>query len=201
MSNPDILSVKITGDEAGLKAALENGIQDLNRFSTQTDNVLKKIEHNTGGSMLFFQKLTVVAHGVVAVIRSISGLFGSFMQQAQSIEQMSHRLGIARSELEMFKYAAEQSGFSVETVADAMKKFSTTLGAANLGNEGARDKLFSVGIDSKSFDGKSISEQFDMLADHIAAIPDSTERVHVEIELFGESGFRLLPMLEKEVGR
>ena len=199
MSNPDILSVKITGDEAGLKAALENGIQDIKQFSTQTDKVLQKIETNTGGWLLIAQRVTIAFHGFVKTAKFFSGIVSSFMQQAQSIDQMSQRLGIARNEFEMLKYAAEQSGMGIELVADAMKSFSNTLGAANLGDEGAKEKLFNIGIDSKIFDGKDMSEQFDMLANHIASIEDPTERARVAMELFGESGFQLLPMLEKGV--
>lgn len=197
MSDTKIVSVKITGDESGLKAALDDSVNELKTFSDQTDSVLQKIEKNTGGLMLKFQKITIVAHGAIKVIKLVSGAFSSFMQDAQNIDQMSRRLGVARNELEMLKYVAEQSGLSFESVAEAMKNYSNTLGAANLGDEGAKEKLFNVGIDSQVFDGKDMAEQFDMLADHIAAIEDPTERARVAMELFGESGFQLLPMLEK----
>ena len=199
MSDTNIVSVKITGDESGLKAALDDSVNELKTFSDQTDSVLQKIQKNTGGWLLYFQKTTVIAHGIVKILKFVAGTYSSFMQQGQEIDQMSQRLGIARNEFEMLKYAAEQSGMSIELVADAMKSFSNTLGAANLGDEGAKDKLFSVGIDSQDFNGKGMSEQFDMLADHIAAIEDPTERARVAMELFGESGFQLLPMLEKGV--
>ena len=197
MNDTGVLSVKITGDETGLKAALERGIQDLNKFSSQADGVLQKIQKNTGSWLLIAQQTTIILHGVVRVFKLAGSAFSSYIQQSQAIDQMSKRLGIARDELQMLKYAAEQSGLSIESVSDAMKNFSNTLGAANLGDEAAKEKLLSVGIDAKIFDGKDMSEQFDMLANHIASIEDPTERARIALELFGESGFQLLPMLEK----
>lgn len=82
MSGTNVISVKITGDESGLKAALDSGVQELNKFSNQTDEVLKKIETNTGGKLLFLQKVTVAMHGIGKAYSMINGAFSSFIKDA-----------------------------------------------------------------------------------------------------------------------
>lgn len=82
MSGTNVISVKITGDESGLKAALDSGVQELNKFSNQTDEVLKKIETNTGGKLLFLQKVTVAMHGISKAFSTINGAFSSFIKDA-----------------------------------------------------------------------------------------------------------------------
>lgn len=186
MSDPNIVSVKIIGDESSLKEALDKGIHELNRFSRRSNRVLRQIEVNTGGLLLKLQRLTVALHGVAAGLKWGSSLFRSFIQQAESIDQLSKSLGLSIEEFGKLKYVAEQSGTSMEVLTEAMKALNNDNG-----------KLFNIGIDPESFSSKGMLEQLDMLAERIIAIQDPTERAQVAFELFGESGLQLLPMLER----
>ena len=181
MAEENSLKVKISGDNAELQKTLASSVKELEKFSAQTAQTLQKVEKNTGGTMLFLQKTTVVTHGAMKILGIFNNTVSAFVAQNDNIDKMSKRLGIAAGELEALKYAAEQSGMGIDTVTDAMKTFSNVLGAASLGDEGAKGKLANIGIDAADFEGLDASEQFSRLADHIASIEDPAMRARLPL--------------------
>lgn len=196
----NVLKVELKGDKKSLEDALNKASKEVKEYSRSTSAAIKTVEKNTGGMLIKGAALSAWTVGIKNAFQGIAGLiqstFGSFIEAADNIDKMSKRLKIGTEDLQLFKYAAEQSGSNIDEVTDAIKTFQQTLGAAQLGDSGSINKLKATGINPEDFIGKNGSEQFKMLADSIASVQDPAERTRVAIELFGESGYKLLPMLE-----
>lgn len=91
-----------------------------------------------------------------------------FMSAGSALADMSARTGVSASKLAELKFAAEQSGASIEDVETAIRTMQK----------------------------KGIKGTFDEVAAKIAAIQDPAKRTQAAIENWGKSGTRLLPMIE-----
>lgn len=85
-----------------------------------------------------------------------------------AIDDMSARTGVARESLAELKFAAEQSGASLDDVETALRFMAKS--------------------------GANVND-FDKLAAEIAAIADPSERAAKAMEAWGKSGTKLLPMI------
>lgn len=102
-----------------------------------------------------------------AVLAGITKSLTHFADVGGELNDMSLRTGVAGNKLAFFRYAAEQTGASIEDIEAAIKH------AAKHG--------FSP-------------ENFEQLALEIARIEDPTKRAARAMELFGKGGTKLLPM-------
>lgn len=132
MQNNDLI-VKIAADTSEMSAALAKAEKNLETFEHSFSSVFRGIN----GALSQF----VVSFSAFGQIKSIlqTGI-AQFAQFGASLELVSRQTGVASSRLSALKYAAEQSGSSLETAADAMKTFQEQLGAAQLGDAGAIGK-------------------------------------------------------------
>lgn len=94
----------------------------------------------------------------------------SFADAGSALHDLSLQTGLSVESLSELKFAAEQSGGSLEDVAIAIK---------NMQRQG--------------FD----ASKFDEIAASIAAIEDPTMRSQAALKIFGKSGTKLLPMLRE----
>lgn len=126
IENNNSLIVGIHGDISGLNAALDNGCAALTRFSQDADNVLqnmhnstndilKKIEKNTGGTLLFLQRITVAAHGVTKAFTAVKSIFSSFIKDAK--DATSEMTDVSREKA----FELEESVLALSNVAKSAK--------------------------------------------------------------------------------
>lgn len=187
------LIVKISGDTAELRRALSNADKSLKEFGETAQDISHYVNHWSVKLSAFGLAFNAVEKGWNILKAGIS----IFTEMGDSLKRISERTGVAVSSLSAMKYAAEQSGSSFETMVDSMKTFQEQLGAAQLGDQGAIDKLGNVGINVDTYSFLDAEEQFKTLAEHIASIPSKTQQARTAIELFGDAGYELLPMLQK----
>lgn len=190
--NENELIVVIAGDTSGLRAALTSADRELQQF-TQT---AQDVSNYVNGWSTRMAKWGLVINGFQNTWNILKTGVGIFTEMGTALQKVSAQTGIAVGKLSALKYAAEQTGANFDTAVDAMKTFQEQLGAAQLGDQGAIDKLGAVGIESIDYRGLGGFEQFQKLAEHIASIPDEAEQARTAIELFGDAGYQLLPMFQ-----
>lgn len=118
-----------------------------------------------------------------------------FSNYADSFDKMSQRVGVSSETLSELSYAATLSGTSIERVEDSFKGLSQKIVEA-VDKGGDADALFSsIGLSAKELAASSPEEQFYKVADAIAEIDDPTRRAAVAMQVFGDSGSELLPLL------
>ena len=141
------------------------------------------------------ERVLKVAEQIRNVSNSVLTAAIDFSNYADSFDKMSQRVGMSSETLSELSYAATLSGTSIERVEDSFKDLTQKIvEAVNKG--GDADALFSsIGLSAQDLAASSPEEQFYKVADAIAGIDDPTRRAAVAMQVFGESGRELLPLL------
>lgn len=108
-----------------------------------------------------------MAAGFAAVTAAAAASLNEFANVGSEINDVAARTGLAAQQLQHLKFAAEQSGASLEDVEKA------AIGLAK--------------------NGLKLSD-FERLGQQIAAIEDPSQRTAAALETFGKSGAKLIPM-------
>jgi TP901 family phage tail tape measure protein len=118
-----------------------------------------------------------------------------FADMGDEINKSSQRTGVAVEELSALKYAADQSGSSLDDLETSLKHLSKTVTAAGQGDKTALQTLLKLGVGYDELKGKLPDEQFKVVADRLSKVQDATTKAAFAQELFGKSGTQLLPLL------
>jgi hypothetical protein len=140
-----------------------------------------------------------VAGGIGLIVSGMSAAAASvwrFSEAAAGLQDMADRTGASTESLSQLRYAAEQSGSSLEDVERGMRKLSDVTTEAGKGNKAAAAALEQIGISADSISGKSVEEQFLMVAEGLSKIEDPAKRASAAMDVFGKGSTVLLPMME-----
>jgi len=119
----------------------------------------------------------------------------TFANLGSEIYDMSQRTGLSAESLTELKFAAEQSGSSLEGMEVGLRKLGIALTNAADGSQEAIDKFTNIGLAVTDFAGKSVSDSLDLVLGKLAEMPAGFERSSAAVELFGKTGTSILPML------
>jgi hypothetical protein len=118
-----------------------------------------------------------------AVITGIGAMAKSLIDAADSMNDLTQRIGIGVKNLATWQLAANQSGTSIEAVAKGVKSLSGNLLDHSIA-------LKAAGISATDANGAMIQ-----IADLFAAMPDGIEKTTLATKLFGKAGMEMIPML------
>lgn len=138
--------------------------------------------------------LTLGAVGA-AIVAPIGAATRVFASMGDEVNKASQRTGIAVESLSSLKYAADQSGASLEELEKATKKMARTIVDAAEGSESAQRALAALGLSVSDLMGLKPDEQFRLIGDRLSKVRDATLRAALAQEVFGRSGTQLLPLL------
>ncbi len=131
----------------------------------------------------------------LAVLAPLVAASKVFSTLGDRIQKAALRTGFGAEALSELGFAAEQSGADFATLEKGIKTMQRSIGNAGRGLSTATDALESLGLTFAELDGLSPEEQFNTIADRIAAIDDPTKKAAVAMELFGRAGQQLIPLL------
>jgi len=140
------------------------------------------------------------ALGVAFSVQAITGFVGRVFTAASAVKDMSDKLGISIEATQRFRFAAEQTGSTLENVGTAIGFMNKTLAA---GGGGTAQVLRDVGLQFEDIRKMRPEDAFLSIADAIKAIPDPMEQARIQTELFGRGAADLLPGIKegfREIG-
>ena len=140
------------------------------------------------------QSVLLAGGGAIAAL----GLFVKKTADAgDAVTDTSNRVGVSTDMLQRWRYAAQLSGSSVETMDLGIERFSKNLSAAAAGTGEALGPLKAMGIRLKDNSGRLRSQEDILLdvADAMQKIPDAEDRLRVSSALFGKGSQNLVTML------
>lgn len=132
------------------------------------------------------------ALGGVAVVR--------LAQVGDMFDKMSKRTGIAVEELSRFKFAAEQSGSSIQSVETGLRKMANAIQDLERGGANVTQTMTDLGLSAADLTGKTQTEQFMTFAEALSGIEDPGRRAALTMDIFGKSGSELIPLLQEGAG-
>ena len=181
MANLDVIVSAIDKTRTGLSSAGRN--------IDKTESKTRKL----GG----VGKIAGLALGGLALAGVGAGiaLVGSFLKTGDALDKMNKTTGIGIEDLQKYKFAAEQSGSSLETFSKGILKQAKFLDGANSGLAASTETLDALGLSVADFEGLNPDEQFKLFATSLSGVEDAGERAALAQAVFGRAGAELLPLL------
>jgi len=172
------LLVDVLARTTGLQKGLKRGETQIQRFKQVAGNV---------------------AAGVAAAfsINALRNMINDFAELGDSFDKMSQRTGVSVEALSGLKFAAEQSGASIETVETGIRNMQRVLLDVQQGSSTAATTLQMLGLNIQQLQTLSPEQQFLQMAQAISKVQDPSRQAALAMELFGKSGTQLLPMLQQ----
>jgi len=139
-------------------------------------------------------KLTSITGQIVDPLRRGAEEFAKTGAAAFAMAKAS---GLSVEQLTALGYAAEQSGSSVEAVADAVETVNAKLVEAQTGSLDAAKAFEQLGLNIAEFGGMNAEQRFIAIGTAIASLQDPVERAKAAQDAFGTSSKSLIEMFAK----
>ncbi len=183
MASDNEIVVKLTalGDQ------FESGINDA--LGTWT-----KFLSGLGSSEVTFAG---VATAATALTGALFGVVENTAKFEAGLEQLSERTGLSVEDLSKFKYAAEQSDTSLESLTTSIKFMGRTLTDAAAGNEKAQTSYRALGLNWKELLDMPVKERFLSIVQAISEVEDPSLRVGLAMRVMGRNVEEMLPFINQ----
>lgn len=123
-------------------------------------------------------------------------LVTSYAEAGSQIHDLAQRTGFSTEALSEWKYAADQSGSSIEGLEVGIKKMNQTVVAANDGAKTQVETLAAIGVKVSDLRGLQPEQVFERITTGLAGVDDEATQAALATELFGRQGTQLLPILK-----
>lgn len=182
-------------------AKFQEGIAKASKAMTEFEKSVKPIARGfdkfgkqldkIGSSLTTNLTLPIAAAGV-----AIGVAVNKMADYGSSINDMSVRTGFSRESLQELKFAADQTGVSMESVEGSTRKLTKAMGEAAAGGKTA-ETFNQLGIAVKNADGslRPANEVFIDTLDALNRIPDEATRNVIGMQLLGKSAGDLTPLV------
>ena len=132
------------------------------------------------------------------VTKQFTDFIGKTIDNADRLNDLRTRTGLAAQELLVLEGAAIRGGQSFEAISDTVGKLSKRLGAAELGTGEAAKAFQAMGYSIKESDGslKSFDKILRETGELFKTYDDSTDKAVLATAAFGKGGDKLIPVIE-----
>lgn len=162
------------------------------RFDGMKASAIGMVESMSAGF-----KLVAAAGGAMAglqVVQGLQSLISRTIDYADKIADLSDRMGVSAETTQRWKFAADQTGSSIETVSQSVIKLSDGLAG---GNKGLKQALTSAGLSFDEIRKMRPEDAFNKVVEAIGRVPDPMMQADLALQAFGRSGAELLPAIRQ----
>lgn len=176
------LVVEIGAETAGFVKGINETKTGLRGVSTQARTTVNNLGKIATGAALAGTALAV-------------HLVNNSRKTIDALAKTSDRLGIATEQLAGLRFAAEQTGVSVQTLEMALQRQTRRIAEAAQGSGEAKDALRELGLSAEALNKLSPDEQFRKIAGAMEGVANSGDRVRLAMRLFDSEGVALVNTL------
>jgi hypothetical protein len=137
------------------------------------------------------------AFGIEASIGGVVAFTKSVFDSATAIHDMAERLGISAEAVQGFKFAAEQSGSSLDAVGAAVVKLNKNLAE---GDKSTVAALKAMGLEFQTVRNMKGEDAFLAITDAARQMADPIAETGAVLQLLGNQSAELLPAINKGFG-
>ena len=190
-----------TGEQAKLNSVLTDAVAKYAAIGKAAPEGYAALIAQTKNATTATGGLTSGVSGLGSMLSSLAPALGvaavaafakSALDGAGAINDLSERLGVSTDTVQRWKYAAEQTGATIEDVTGGMAHLSK---AVTEGSPAAAEAFGRIGLSIDQVRSMKPDELMNTVADAIGKIPDPTQRAAVAMELLGRGGTTLLPAM------
>lgn len=169
--------LEIFTDQKGLDAGLNSNLSSIKKFGISATGALSSLG---------------VGLGAGAIVAGVKSIVTSVLEYGGEITDLSAKMSVSMDATQRWKYAAEQTGASLEDVSKSVVKLSTNLDG---GGKSVKAALATAGLEFNAIRAMKPEDAFNAVVAAVAKIPDPMTQSRVALELLGKSGVELLPAL------
>ena len=149
------------------------------------------------GAMVAAKAMAAIGTAAIATGVSIVKLGQKFAAYGDKFGKMSTRTGVGAEALQELSYAAQISGSSIDSLAQALFRARRRIGNMALGGGGpAKRALETLGLDAKKLSKMSPESQFKKLVNSLKAVGNEAERNQLAFEIFGDNFRDIQPLID-----
>ena len=196
---------KLSGELKQNKTKAKEASDAADNLDKSVDKAGKSADKSSGKFKNFASVLGDAAKGALvafgaAVAGAITGLTKSTVDAAayaDEINTLSLKTGIATDKLQQYKYAAELTDTSLETITGSMAKMIKTMSGAADGSSEAAATYKKLGVSVTDSNGK-LRDNEDVFWDVIDALgkmEEGADRDAISMQIFGKSAQDLNPLI------
>ncbi len=186
----------VTNIEIRAQDKTTTAFRKVNAGLSKLDGKLK----TTGGSLGLLNggmaKMAGLMGGVIG-IAAITNYAKNLLTVGDRLQKVSLQLGISVEQLEIYQFAASQSGVGTEALNKSLQKFSVNVGDAGAGASEQVKAFEGLGISIYDTNGalKDSPALFAEVATKISELDSPATKAAAAADLFGQKGVELLPLL------
>lgn len=166
-------------------------LQKLAHETRGVSSEVAKVQGSVTGATASLGKMASslgIAFSAGMVVNFAKGVFAA----AGQIDDLSKKLGVSSEAVQRLKYAAEQTGTTIETVEGALAKMNDKLAS---GDKSTINALKMAGLSFDDIRRMRPEDAFNAIAEAIGRVEDPMQRARLAMDLFGKAGADLLPMI------
>jgi hypothetical protein len=177
------------------------------RFEAETAQLTKQLQRTQGKLDAFGKKSTAsatavgTAFGVMAAqaAGALAGMAQAAIDGADATSKFAQSAGVSTEAFSALSYAAELSGSSADQLRDAFNKLNKSASDTARGTGAAKDAFAALGVSVVDANGKIKSSDALLLdvAESFSKFENGAAKSAAAQAIFGESGARLLPLLNQ----
>ena len=178
---------------------------DSKQFRKEMDRAQKSVR---GGTRSMSREFDRMGRGLRSMRNLVLGLvgvggFGALVNEvtktADEIGKLSESTGIATERLSTLRFAAGQSGTSLDSVANSIRRIATRMERARDGTGSAAETfdLLNISVTDTNGNLRASEEVLLDVADRFSELEDGSTKTAAAVELFGRRGLELIPFLNQ----
>jgi len=191
------LSVRLEAQTRQFNRGIDKAKGKVKGFA-KSNKSMGDVLGNVKGKLLGANPL-LLGFGAAAVgaAVAVNKLVNQTAAYAESLQKMSIRLGVTTEDLSRFKFAAEQSGSSLQAIPGAFRKLAQSAFEARRGTLLYVEAFEKLGVKATDASGelRDVQDIFLDVADALKDTESATERLALAQSVLGRGATDLLPLL------
>lgn len=171
---------------------------DLQLISDQFERKMQTVRNDikdVGEKSIISTKHLRAMFGAVT-IGGIAAMTKSTLDAANRLNDLSVRLGTTAEGMSRLQYAASLTGVSTSTLEMGIQRMTRRVAEAAQGSGEAVGALNELGLSAEKLSTIKPEEQFKVLADALAEVPNQSDKVRLAMKLLDSEGVALLQTLD-----
>ena len=155
------------------------------------NNTMKSVKRTVGGITKALGKFTLVTGATATAVALLSK---RFMDQIDSIDKVSKKIGVGADFLQKLRFASEITGVEIRTTDMALQRFTRRMAEARIGTGEALPALKELGVSFFDTNGQArdTEDVFFDVARALNEVDDDATKLRLGFKLFDSEGVALV---------
>ena len=187
---------RITVETVHKDRGLSRGLDDISNKSKSAFGGKGGMASMAGKARLALLALPAAAVGAGFAIGRMAL---NIAAQNDQLAKMSDRIGASTEALSQYKFVAERSGVSFNTLTMGWQRMTRRVAEAAVGMGEARSALKELNLDATTLSQLAPEDQFERIAEEISKVGSQSDKVRLAMKLFDSEGVALVQTMKNGV--